>query len=124
MCNTLLMSNHNDPMYQQPPDPHPEREWEAHLTAGIDSPVEASQTAQSGCDFCKQTHDDYIHVEYGDNVANLCSWTCVIAFSAVKAHECEARLYQRVLEISSERDESETWLAHYQAGTLGRAAHR
>lgn len=33
------------------------------------------------CDICAEISDDFIHVEYGDRVANTCGWPCVIQFA-------------------------------------------
>jgi hypothetical protein len=70
----------------------------------------------NGCSFCERTFEDYIHLQVNQEDSRFCSWTCLIAFAAVKAHNSEAHLISRLNTTQDKLDEAELWLAQYQAG--------
>jgi len=59
-----------------------------------------------------------MHLEVADEMFNLCSWTCLIGFAAIKAHNTEAALVESLRAKEIEISNLERWLAIHQADIL------
>ena len=79
---------------------------------------EEESVEHPGCDFCKRPSPEYLRLETPCEILYLCSWTCVIASAAVKAHDAEAHLMSRLRQTEDDLDRSEKFLALLQAGCL------
>ncbi len=67
------------------------------------------------CDCCGREFEQFLYLEVLSETFSFCSWTCLITYAAVKAHNAEASLLTRLHDAERKLDSAESWLAAYQA---------
>lgn len=68
-------------------------------------PEGASPSSQSTgsalCEACGQPADEFVYIEYGNNIANLCGWLCTIRFAAERAKRGALHYSNAILEAAA-----------------------
>ena len=73
------------------------------------------------CAFCDATFSyEPVSIEYQHEQFHFCGWLCVIGRAAIEQNELQRRMFDAFDKTKAKLAESETWLAHYMAGNLGR----